>query len=229
MDPSTQKLLIEFLSGFMTPTRRERILQVLSQRTRYLTVVLEDIYQSHNANAVLRSCECFGIQDVHIIENRNEYEVNPDVSMGSTKWLDLQRYNQLGNNTRACLENLRSKGYTLVATSPHENKYSPATLPLDKPVALLFGTELEGLTAEAIDMADTFLCIPMAGFTESFNISVSAAICLYELSSRIRSSQFPWALPEAERDALHLQWVKASVKSADFLIERFLENHQANL
>lgn len=226
MDPSTLKLLNEFLSGFMTPDRHERILQVLSQRTRYLTVVLEDIFQSHNANAVLRSCECFGIQDVHIIENRNEYDINPDISLGSTKWLDLHRYNHQQNNTLACLESLKYKGYTLVATSPHEHDYSPATLPLDKPVALLFGTELGGLTPEAISMADAFLRIPMTGFTESLNISVSVAICLNEITTRLRSSQFPWPLPEHEYDALYLHWLRASVKSADFIIERFLKNHQ---
>lgn len=226
MDSSTQNLLIEFLSGFMTPGRHQRILDVLSKRTRYLTVVLEDIYQSHNASAVLRSCECFGIQDVHIIENRYEYELNPDVALGSSKWLDLHRYSKKENNTLDCLEALKKKGFILVATSPHENDFSPATLPLDKPVALIFGTELEGLSPEALSMADAFLRIPMAGFTESFNISVSAAICLYELSTRLRISSHPWTLSEDESNALHLQWLKASIRSSDFLIERFLENQQ---
>ena len=224
MDSSTRQQLIRFLGDFVTPSRLERMERVLSLRTRYITVVLEDIYQSHNANAVLRSCECFGIQDVHIIENRYDYEVNPDVAMGSTKWLDLYRYNQGSNNTLECLRSLRSKGYILVATSPHENDFSPATLPLDQPLALVFGTELEGLSPEALGMADAFLRIPMAGFTESFNISVSAAVCLYELSTRLRNSQFPWSLKEDEHDFLYLQWLKASIKSADSLIERFFEN-----
>ncbi|MDX9942471.1 MAG: RNA methyltransferase [Bacteroidales bacterium] len=226
MDRATRRLVIEFLSGFITPSRHQRILEVLSKRTPYLTVVLEDIYQSHNASAVLRSCECFGIQDVHIIENRNVFEVSQEVAMGSSKWLDLHRYNQNENNTLECLHSLRSKGFTLVATSPHENDYTPATLPLDKPVALLFGTELGGLTPEALSMADAYLRIPMAGFTESFNISVSAAICLYELSTRIRNSELPRTFSEDEYDALHLRWLKASIKSADFIIERFLKNKQ---
>jgi tRNA (guanosine-2'-O-)-methyltransferase len=225
MDITTRKLVIEFLSGFVTPDRLEKIQKVLSLRTRYLTVVLEDIYQPHNASAVLRSCECFGVQDVHIIENRNNYEINPEVVMGSTKWLTLNQYRDGEFNTKACLNRLKEKGYHLVATSPHERDFSPSTLPLDKPAALLFGTELEGLTPTALEMADAFLRIPMAGFTESLNISVSAAICLNELTDRLRMSEHPWQLSEDEYDELFLEWIKFSLKHPEFLIERFLKTH----
>lgn len=216
--------LNEYLEQFVTPNRLARIKSVLAQRTRHITLVLEDIYQPHNASAVLRSCECFGIQDVHIIENRYQYEVNPDIVLGASKWLDLRQYNKADENTVSCLQNLKKKGYLLVATSPHEEDFTPANLPLEKPVALLFGTEQEGLSPQALEMADAFLSIPMAGFTESFNISVSAAICLYEISSRLRKSQFEWRLTESEKNELLHEWLKKSIKNPDLLIERFLEN-----
>lgn len=228
MDSLTRKLVIEFLSDFVTPSRLEKIQQVLSGRTRHVTVVLEDIYQPHNASAVLRSCECFGVQDVHIIENRNDYEINPEVVMGATKWLNLHRYRDGEFNTKTCLSKLKQQGYQLIATSPHEDDFTPLNLPLDKPVALLFGTEQEGLSPLARQMADYFVRIPMAGFTESFNISVSAAICLYELTNRLRKSDIPWPLTEDQHDELQLAWLKASIKSPELLVKRFLETRLAN-
>lgn len=224
IDKANIKQINEYLEGFITPERLARIKKVLAQRTRHITLVLEDIFQPHNASAVLRSCECFGIQDVHIIENRYQYEINPDIVLGASKWLHLKQYNYKEENTASCLQKLKEKGYTLIATSPHQNEFTPANLPLEKPLALLFGTEQEGLTPQALNMADAFLRIPMAGFTESFNISVSAAICLYEISSRLRKSQVEWQLSKTEENELLHEWLKKSIKNPDLLIERFLEN-----
>jgi len=224
MDHKTLTAVNEYLGGFVTPARLEKIKKVLSRRTRYITVVLEDIFQPHNASAVLRSCECFGIQDVHIIENRYQYEVNPDVALGASKWLHLKKYNDGEYNSLTCLKKLKQRGYAIVATSPHERDFSPGNLPLEKPIALLFGTEQEGLTTEALEMADAFLRIPMAGFTESFNISVSAAICLYELTDRLRKSDLAWQLEPKDQELLMHEWLRASIKNPDLLIERFLEN-----
>jgi tRNA (guanosine-2'-O-)-methyltransferase len=227
MDSQTRKQVINYLGDFVTPSRLQKIQQVLSQRTRHLTVVLEDIYQPHNASAVLRSCECFGVQDVHIIENRYDYEINPEVDMGASKWLSLHRYRDGEFNIGACLNHLKQEGYQLVATSPHEHDFNPVGLPLDKPVAILFGTEQEGLSAQALQAADFFMRIPMAGFTESFNISVSAAICLFELTNRLKKSNIPWQLSEEQYDELHLEWLSASIKTPELLIKRFLETRQA--
>ena len=139
-------------------------------RTRYLTVVLEDIFQSQNASAVLRTCDCFGIQDVHIIENRNPYEINPDVELGSAKWLNMNRYNKSGHNTLEAFTELRKKGYKIIATSPHKNDLMIQDLPIEHKIALVFGSEREGLSDIALQNADAFVKIPMYGFTESFNI-----------------------------------------------------------
>jgi tRNA (guanosine-2'-O-)-methyltransferase len=195
--------------------------QVIQFRTRYLTIVLEDIFQPHNASAVLRSCDCFGIQDVHIIENSNKYQINPKVALGSSQWLNLFRYNSAEHNTRACLEHLKNTGYSIVAASPHEQGYTIDNLPLVQKTAIIFGTEMQGLTNEALVMSDDFVKISMYGFTESFNISVSVALCLYRLSEKLRSSEISWQLNPEDAIDVKLRWAKQVVKNAELIEKRF--------
>ncbi len=205
--------------------KKELFNKVLDQRTRHITVVIEDVFQSQNASAVLRSCDCFGIQDIHIIENRNEYDINPLVALGSTKWLTMQKYNEKTYNTVECINSLKEKGYTIVATSPHEEDILLDELPLDKPIALLFGTEAEGLTDKALEMADVHMKIPMYGFTESFNISVSAAMCIHTLTEKLRKSDVKWQLPQREKDELYFEWLKKVVKKVEFHENELKKNH----
>lgn len=216
-----KKELITRLTPFVTEHRLARMLDVLSRRTRYLTIVVEDIYQSQNASAVLRSCECFGVQDVHIIENLNKYEINPDVALGANKWLSMHKYNEKDFNTPDCLSHLKKQNYRIIATTPHQDDCLLEELPLDNKIALLFGTEMKGLSKEAIDMADGFMKIPMAGFTESFNISVSAAICLYHLAPKIRKEVKGWQLSEEEHTDILLLWLTLSVKNSNGIISHF--------
>lgn len=214
--------LISHLSEFVSPSRLETFKNVLAQRTRYLTVCLEDIYQSQNASAVLRTCDCLGIQDVHVIENKNKFDLNPEVVLGSSKWLDLQRYNEEGNNTVTALKKLKSDGYRIVATTPHKNDQNLDDIDLEKgKMALVFGTELTGLTDEALDLADEFLKIPIVGFTESFNISVSAAIIMYQLSQKLRKLDINWELSSEEYDELLLQWLRKSIKKSELIEDQF--------
>lgn len=221
--------LIEFLGEFVTPNKREKIVEVLAERTDYVTVVLEDIFQPHNASAVLRTCECYGVQSVHVVENRNTYKVNPQVAMGSSKWLDLERYREPGrDNTRDCLDRLRQRGYRIVATSPDtENRisFTPLDLPLDQPVAILYGTEEQGLTDGALAAADQYLRLPQYGFTQSYNISVSVAITLTSLMGRLRSPEFAgeWRLSEERRQELTLAFYRRIVTRHAALERRFLE------
>ena len=218
MQTHQKKELVEILSSYVTSSRLAKMKAVLSRRTRHLTIVLEDIYQSHNASAVIRSCDCFGVQDVHIIENRNKYTVNPDVALGASKWLSLKKYDAQDFNTTACLAKLKEQGYQLIATTPHKDDCLLEELPLQQKTALLFGTEMQGLTPEAISMADGFTKIPMAGFTESFNISVSVAICLYHLTPKIRQNVQNWELSEDEKLDVMLEWLMQSVKNAKGLV-----------
>ena len=189
---------------------------MLSRRTRYLTVVLENIYQPHNASAVLRTCDACGIQDAHIIETRNRYRINPDVELGSARWLTLYRY--ASQSTEEVMSRLRANGYRIIATTPHANLATkptsvPASFDLDAgKAALLFGNELEGLSQLAIHHSDELLSIPMAGFVESFNISVSAAIMLSQLGERLRESAIHWQLTDDERRRQLELWLRNRVK-----------------
>lgn len=226
MDRQLKAQLIEYLSGFVTQNRLDTFERVLENRTRYICAALEDIFQGHNASAVLRSMDCFGIQDAHIIENDYEYRVNPDVALGASNWLTLIRYNSGPDNTGAAIAALRSTGYRIVATTPHTSDVSLTDFDLYQGrVALFFGTELEGLSDTVLNNADEFLRIPMHGFTESFNISVSAALVFYELTERLRNSDLDWKLSKDERQELRLQWLRQSLKRPDLLVKRFLEAH----
>ncbi len=217
--------LIEYLTPFISERRIKLFDTVLSQRTRYITIVLEDIYQAHNASAVLRSCECFGIQDVHLIENVNEYRISPEVALGSNKWLSIYRYNQGENNTRHTLQSLKNKGYRIVATSPHKNDCDLENFNLNKgKVALVMGSELTGLSENALEIADEFVKIPMSGFTESLNISVTAALCIHFLTGNLRKDpSIEWRIPEDERKEIKLAWLRNSIKDYERIEKRFLE------
>ena len=215
--------LYEFLSGFITEERKKRFEQVLEYRTRHISIVLEDIYQSHNASAVLRSCDLTGVQDIHIIENQWVYDINPDIVVGSTKWLDLHKYNVNEFNTPEAFDLLHSKGYKIVATCPHQNDYTPDTLPLDQPIAVVFGTEKTGLTDYALEHSDMYVQIPMHGFTESFNISVSAALLMYTLTQRLHKSDIQWQLSEEEKQELRLDWTRKSLNRVRSFEEKFYE------
>lgn len=218
-----QKEIINYLSKIITPERYDLINKNIKNRTRYMTVILEDIYQPHNASAVLRSCDCFGVQDIHIIENENEYNINPDVTKGSTKWLDLYKYNSQKNNTLSTINELKSKGYRIIATSPHANDVNLENFDVSKgKFALMFGSEGPGLSKIALENADEFMKIPMYGFTESFNISVSAAIILHHLSLKLRETNIDYNLTKFEEDEIILEWLKRSIKKSDLIIEDFL-------
>lgn len=223
---SRDQALLSFLTQFITDERKQRFEEVLSFRTRYVTVLLEDIFQPHNASAVLRSCDLRGIQDVHIVENNYQYDVNPDVVMGSTKWLDLHHYNKVGFNTPEAFGLLHEKGYRIVATCPHRHDFTPETLPLDRPVALVFGTEKLGLSDYAIEQADMHVRIPMFGFTESYNISVSAALLLYALTNRLHATDdIDWHLSGEEKDELRLEWTRRTLTRIRQYERKFKELH----
>ena len=213
--------LTDYLSGFVTEARLNKFNSVIRNRTRHITVALENIFQPHNASAVLRSCDCFGIQDIHIIENEFKYEVNDEIALGSSKWLTLVHHSGEENNTRACINQLRAEGYRIIATTPHKNDCSIEELPVDTKLALFFGTELNGISQDIIKEADGFVKIPMFGFTESFNISVSVALSLYELTNRLRKSDTNWHLTDEENTEIKLSWLKNSIRDAKLLEKEF--------
>ena len=218
------EILVEYLSGFVTPKRFELFESVIAERTRYMTVLLEDIYQSQNASAVLRTCDCVGIQDVHIVEESNRYEINPDVSLGSNQWLTMYYYNEGGRNIGRAVDELKARGYRIVATSPHVKGTTPENFDLGKgKFALVFGTELSGLSDRALELAEEYIQIPMVGFTESYNISVSAALLLYSLRKRLEGSGIDWKIAREERTPVLLSWLRSSIRMSEQIERKFRE------
>lgn len=217
--------MVQALLGFQLEERTRRLFQSLHERTRYISVVLEDIFHSHNANAVIRSCECYGIQDVYVIENKYRFAISRSVNRGSVKWVDLHRFDEKQqDNTRACMAKLREKGFLVAAASPHNSNTDLYSIPLDRPVALMFGREKEGLSETALSEADVRLRIPMYGFTESLNISVAAAIAVQHLSYRLRQSEgIQWKLSTSEQEQLLYRWLKSDYKAFDLLEQKLLD------
>ena len=209
--------LLTYLEGFITESRKERFLDVISRRTNHFTLAMEDVFQMHNTSAVVRTCEVFGVQQAHIVEERFGKRLDAKIAMGAQKWVDIFRY----EDTQSCLQSLRSKGYHIVATSPHKEAFSLETFDISKKSAFFFGTEKDGLSQEVLSTADTFLTIPMVGFTESLNISVSAAIILQQLTSRLRSSQVDWRLSEEEKTDILIAWMKKSIHNIDYIMQRY--------
>jgi tRNA (guanosine-2'-O-)-methyltransferase len=222
------KELIGHLSGFITPERLQVLEQVLKNRTSYITVVLEDIFQAQNASAVLRSCDCFGIQHVHVIENRNTLIIDKEVALGASKWLSIHYYNKKKENSLEAISRLKKEGYRIVATTPHQNDQMLPDFDLTKgKTAVVFGSELPGISETIMEEADEFLKIPMIGFTESFNLSVSAAVVLYQFREKLRNEQhIPWHLSGEEKDEILLQWLRSTIKRSNLIEQQFLKNQK---
>ncbi len=214
--------LITYLEQFVSEHRKELFRNVLDERTRHFTVAIEDIYQPHNASAIVRSCDIFGVQDIHIIENKYKFEASGNVAKGAQKWLDFTNYKKRNtNNTLECITELRNKGYQIIATTPHNDSCLLEDFDLTKKSAFFFGVEKEGLSKDVLENADGFLKIPMVGFTESLNISVAAAIILQHLNQRLKRSQIPWQLTEQEKDVKYLEWMEKSIRSIQKIKERY--------
>lgn len=209
--------LLEQLYDMITPSKVEMFERIAPLKMNYLTIVLENIYQEHNASAVLRSCESFGIQSLHVIEKDFNYKVQRDIARGAGRWVNMYNYADT-TPTQTCLTELKKRGYEIIATTPHENDCTIETLPIDKPIALVFGTEGEGISKKVIDLADGFVKIPMHGFTESLNISVSAAVSMYTLRSRIEQSNVDWKMDPEELTKLKIQWCQKIIPHGDKVV-----------
>jgi tRNA (guanosine-2'-O-)-methyltransferase len=209
--------LLEYLEGFITENRKEGFLRVLKNRTKHFTIAMEDVYQLHNTSAVMRSCEVFGIQELNVIEQKFGKSIDKEIAMGAEKWVDIHRFNTVSE----CISNLKSKGYQIIATTPHNDSCLLHDFDISKPSALFFGTERNGLSEEVMQQADGFLKIPMVGYTESLNISVSAAIIIQDVTNRLRQSDVNWKLTDDEVIEKRLDWTRKSIKDIEFIENKF--------
>ena len=211
--------LLTYLEGFLTEARKQRFAAVLQQRTQHLTVAVEDVYQLHNTSAILRSCDAFGVQDVHVVEERFGKTTDKHIAMGAQQWVDVYRY----PTAAECIATLKHKGYRIVATTPHKASHSLSTFFPTAKTALCLGTEKEGLSETVLQQADAFLTIPMVGFSESLNVSVAAAIVLQNLTQRLRNSEVQWQLSPQKILEKRWDWTKKSIKAVDEIIARYLK------
>ena len=210
---------ISYLENFVTENRIAIFKKVLSQRTRFFTAVLEDLYQMHNISAVVRSADIFGWQDLHIVQKKYDPKLSHAIAKGAEKWLDIHRYKQ----TQVAIDHLKHNGYRIVATTPHTNDVNLPDFDFSQPAAFFFGVEKDGLSEQVMDQADVFLKIPMYGFTESFNISVAAALIMHSVTESLRTSDINWQLPKQEQERIYLQWLEKSIKSIDLIKRDYFE------
>lgn len=210
--------LTEFLSSFLSADRLQRIDEVVRNRTRLLTIVLENITHSHNASACLRTCDCCGVQDVHVVDSLNSFKLNSDITRGASKWLTIHRYQNSDKQStdhdsasEACIASLKNQGYRILATSPGQKNVPLHEIDITQKTAVIFGSEKLGVSKTAIANSDGLVHVPMYGFTESFNVSVSAAIVLQHLTEKIHRSDAAWHLSEGEQRELVELWIRKSL------------------
>lgn len=209
-------LLSEFYH-ILTDERIQLFEKIIAQRTNHLTIISEDIFQEHNASAIVRTCDSFGIQTLHLIETRNTYQVHEGISRGSNQWVTLEHHYSEGKTTTEILNQLKLRGYKIAATSPHAIEYDIFNVPIDQPLALLFGAEKKGITHEGMENADYLVRIPMYGFAESLNVSVAAAITLNELRNRLNHSSISWQLSKKDKLDTLLSWCRKHIKSSELI------------
>lgn len=208
---------IEYLRGFMTEDRYELFRRTVFRRTRYVTLLAENMYHGQNAAALIRHCEAFGVQRMHTVETLCPFEPNASISRGTDRWVDVVRH----ASTTEALAALKCEGYRIVATTPHREDVTPETFDVGAgPFALVFGTEHAGISDEVIASADHFLRIPMCGMVESLNVSASAAILIYMLSERVRQTVPDWRMDASEQDEILLRWMQTSVRDSERILDK---------
>jgi tRNA (guanosine-2'-O-)-methyltransferase len=213
--------LVHYLESYLTAHRKSRFTQVLSERTKYISVAVEDVYHLHNTSAVMRSCDVFGVQELHAIEEINQKRIDREIALGAQKWVDIQRH----TSTKDFIHKMRNQGYTIVATTPHKPSIEMNDFNITQPTIFCFGRETEGISDTLLETADIKMNIPMIGFTESLNVSVSAAIILQHFSNQLRNSDLPWSLTAEEKLVKRFDWCKKTIKSVDQLIIKYLETY----
>lgn len=212
------------LAQFVSDHKKAFVEKVLAHRTRHVTVVLENIYQSQNASAAVRTCECMGLQDIHIVEDTAKYHLNIRVLKGSNKWLDLHRYrHRQTNNIAMCYDQLRKDGYRILVADPADDGISIDDLDVSAgKMALVFGNELRGASAYSLEHGDQKVRVPMFGFTESLNVSVSVALCVNTILHKLRQSGAAIGLTEDEKSIIRLAWYRKIVRRSDVVEREFL-------
>ena len=213
------KKTFEYLKQFLTDERLSKIEFYAQESSDFVLPVMEDIFQFRNAAAIVRSVEACGFHKIVAMESENEFNPNLRVTKGAETWVEVEKM----PHQIASLEKIKERGYKILAISPEKNAIMLPDYDLKEPVALVFGTEKEGVTEEILDFADETLAITMYGFTKSFNVSVAAAICFYDLKQKLVKSDFDYKLSDEKLWELKVRWAKNSIKSGEEILQKFLK------
>lgn len=209
----------EYLKQFLTEERLSKIEFYAQESSDFVLPVMEDIFQFRNAAAIVRSVEACGFHKIVAMESENEFNPNLRVTKGAETWVEVEKMpHQLES-----LKKIKEKGYKILAVSPEKNAIMLPDYDLKEPVALVFGTEKEGVTEEILDFADETVAIPMYGFTKSFNVSVAAAICFYDLKQKLVKSDLDYKLSNEKLWELKVRWAKNSIKSGEEILQKYLK------
>ena len=197
------------LRSLLGQERLARLEEVLAQRTRHLAVVLENLYDAHNLSAVLRTADAFGVQEVHVVDAEGDFAISRKISLGAHKWLDIVVHSG-ETASEDCVTALRDRGFRMMAATLAPGAVALGDLDLSGRVAFVFGNEHEGLTEAMARACDSAYVIPMRGFVQSFNVSVSAAITL----QHARSARAWPGLEEADAASVLEDWMGKSIKQS---------------
>ena len=208
----------DYLKQFLTDERLSKIEHFSQESSDFVLPVMEDVYQFRNAAAIVRSVEACGFHHVVALEEENVFNPNLKVTKGAETWVQVEK---MPNNLDS-LKEIKNRGYKILAVSPENNATMLPDYEVKEPIALVFGTELEGVSDEILDFADETLAIPMYGFTKSFNVSVAAAICMYELKQKLMKSGIDYKLSKEKLLEMKIRWTVNSIRSGEELLERFL-------
>ncbi|KUJ51197.1 TrmH family RNA methyltransferase [Chryseobacterium sp. JAH] len=214
----------EYLKQFLTDERLQKIEHFAPESSDFVLPVLEDVYQFRNAAAIVRSVEACGFHKVVALQEENNFEPNLKVTKGADTWVDVEK---LPRNMES-FQKIKDKGYKIVVVSLENNAKMLPEYEITEPIALVFGTEMEGVSQEILDFADETLAIPMYGFTRSFNVSVAASLCMYELKQKLMKSGIDYKLNEEKLLRMKIRWAVNSVKSGKQILEKYQKDNNLN-
>ncbi|RMZ58944.1 TrmH family RNA methyltransferase [Chryseobacterium nematophagum] len=210
----------EYLQQFLTEERLNKIEFFSKESSDFILPVMEDVYQFRNAAAIVRSVEACGFHKIIAMEEENVFNPNLTVTKGAETWVEVDKMPKSINSLR----HIKEQGYKIVAVSPEKNAVMLPDYQVTEPIALVFGTELEGVSDEVIDFADETLAIPMYGFTKSFNVSVAAGICIYELKQKLLHSNLDYKLSEEKLLKMKIRWAVNSIRSGRQIFEKYVRD-----
>ena len=213
--------IFEYLKQFLTEERLRKIEHFSERSSDFVLPVIDDVYQFRNAAAIVRSVEACGFHKVVALEEENIFEPNLRVTKGADTWVEVEKM----PNTLESLQKIKNRGYKILAVSPEKNAVMLPDYQIQSPIALVFGTEKEGVSDEFLDFADETLAIPMYGFTESFNVSVAAAICMYDFKQKLLKSDIDYFLKDEKLLRTKIRWAVNSIRSGQEILDKYMNEN----